>query len=126
MFLVFVVTLFCIPQISVAASTGAMNKQIVYVDGVEVEMYVDRNFNVVVQTVGQEENAEMIITKSGDAEISIENDGKTTELDVEINALNENNVDVEISKDGKVLDSVNNVDELILDDYDGQFAAAFQ
>lgn len=124
MFLVFLVTLFCIPQISAAASTGEMNKQIVYVDGVEVEMYVDRNFNVVVQTVGQEENAEMIITKSGNAEVSVESNGKTTELDVEINALSENNVDVEISQDGIVLDSVNNVDELILDDYDGQFAAA--
>lgn len=123
MFLVFVVTLFCIPQISVAASAGEINKQIVYVDGVEVEVYLDQNLNVVAKTTGLEEDAEIVLKPNGNAKVEIDSEnGDPQELDVKIKSLSEDNVNVVIKEDGKVLDKINSMDELELDQYDGQIA----
>lgn len=105
-----------------ALEENLSNCENVFIDGVEFSVCLDKNFNTVMSTIGLEEESQMVIDKSGNGTLSIEEDGNLETSFVEINNLSQEKVDVTI-QDGIGEDIVlDDFEDIQKDEYSGQFA----
>lgn len=87
---------------------------IVYVDGIPFNVEIDDNYNIIVSTNYESEYVEFTYSNNETSSLVITTDTGIENYELYFNELNEDNYDVDIYKDGVMVDSINeNLDSYI-------------
>lgn len=106
-----------------ATSTSELVSDTVCIDGVEYEINIDTEGNVIFK--GEQDGicAEMIVASNGIAEVEIDDGGADIEeYTLDIENLDKDNVDVQVYQDDELVEEYNEYEEIIEDSYSSQFA----
>lgn len=97
----------------------------VYVDGVEFKVSINDDLEIEVEGCTDNCEALLVIDKDGNGEVNIEDkEAVSEEYDLDINELSKYDADVDVYEDGKKIDEITSVDEIVEDKYEGQTAIA--
>lgn len=105
------------------ANATEIDKEIVYVDGIAFECYVNDNGELIISSLDDDGQTYLKLDSDGSAESQILNDGVLEEYDLEIQELSEEEVYVEvIDEEDEIVEIYDSLEDLSVDEYEGQSA----
>lgn len=133
---VFLVFALCLSYTNIHVNAATEEKKIVYYDGIGYSVYIDDDYNIILQNIDGDYETEMILDNTLSGSIMI-NDGNAVEnYNINITELESidnigeedfeyDNIDIEITDEvGNIVEAYDDIDDIIVDEYEGQAAIA--
>ena len=117
--------IFVMGNVVLKVNAAETDKEIVYVDGISFEYYVDDSGDLIISSLEDNGKTYLKLDSEGNAESQIFNDGISEEYNLEIQELSEEELYIEVSNEqNEIIDVYDNPEDLLIDEYDGQAAVA--
>ena len=114
------ITVFTMPKVSGAEN----NKEVVYVDGISFEYFVDDSGELNIRSLEDNGKTYLKLNSEGEAEVQLLEDESYEEYKLDIEELTEEEVYVEVNDDeGERVDIYDDIDDILVDEYEGQALA---